>query len=280
MIQPYVLNNGIKIPSFGLGTFKLEAGQSFYETVMAALKIGYRHIDTAQAYGNERDIGSAIRDSGIPRSDIYVTTKLKFHHDGDEAKIRASLDESLEMLNIGYIDLMLIHWPNPDDEINVKIWKILEKYYEKKLFKSIGLSNFLKHHIETLLKHTTILPQVNQVECHPLLTQISLEKYLKSVNIQMISYGPFARGNVFNAPVHDTLLDIAKKYGATVTQVIIAWGLSRGIIMIPKSAHKERLIENYKGQEVVLSLADIARITKLNQGRRLYSDPDNNINYL
>jgi len=279
-MKTYTLNNGKKMPRFGLGTFRVEAGQSAYETVKTALEIGYRHIDTAIMYGNEQDVGRAINDSGIPRSEIFVTSKLAKMYDGDLTKIKADLDASLERLNIGYVDLMLIHWPNHDRDINDKIWKIFETYYEKGLFKSIGVSNFQIHHLDNLIKNARVMPAVNQVECHPLLSQVPLQKYLESLDIIMTSYGPLARGEVFQGKTYEALLDIAKKYGATVAQVIVSWGLNRGIVMIPKSVHKERLIENYKGQELVLSSTDIERINGLNRGRRLYSDPDNSINFL
>ncbi len=278
-MKTYTLNNGIKMPRFGLGTFMVGQNESAYDIVKTALKIGYRHIDTAQAYGNEKDIGRAIRDSGIPRGEIFVTSKLKGHKDGDMKQVEAALEKSLKDLDIGYIDLMLIHWPNPDNDINVQIWQVFEKFYEKGVFKAIGVSNFLIHHIDYLLKFSKVHPAANQVECHPILTQIVLEKYLKTNDIQMISYGPFARGQVFEEPTKGKLEAIAKHYGASITQLIIAWGLKRGIAMIPKSVHEDRLIENFKGQDIVLTDEDVEKINDLNRGRRLYSDPDNNINY-
>lgn len=278
-MKTYTLNNGIKMPRFGLGTFLVGQNESAYDIVKTALKIGYRHIDTAQAYGNEKDIGRAIRDSGIPREEIFVTSKLKGHKDGDMKQVEAALEQSLKDLDIGYIDLMLIHWPNPDNDINVQIWQVFEKFYEKGDFKAIGLSNFLIHHIDHLLKYAKVHPAANQVECHPILTQIVLEKYLKTHDIQMISYGPFARGKVFDEPTKGKLEAIAKHYGASITQLIIAWGLKRGIAMIPKSVHEDRLIENFKGQDIILTDEDVEKINDLNRGLRLYSDPDNNINY-
>ncbi len=279
-MQTYTLNNGIKMPRFGLGTFRVQAGESAYDTVMSALKIGYRHIDTAIMYGNEADVGRAIRDSGIPRSEIFVTSKIAKHYDGDVSKIKEALDLSLKTLDIEYIDLMLIHWPNHDYTINDLVWSILEDYHKKGLFKSIGVSNFLVHHLDNLLKKAKIMPVMNQVECHPLLTQVPLQKYLNGLGILMTSYGPLARGEVFEGKTHEVLLEIAKKYGATVAQVIVAWGLARGIVMIPKSVHEARLIENFKGQDLVLAPEDVARVSNLNRGRRLYSDPDNSINFL
>lgn len=275
------LNDGHHIPSFGLGTFLIGTDETTtaYETVMMALKMGYRHIDTAQMYYNESEIGRAINDSGIPRSEIFVTTKIQKHHDGNIEKLKESLDLSLSKLNIGYIDLMLIHWPNPENEVNATIWQLLEDYKRKGLFKSIGVSNFLIHHLESLYKTAKIMPAVNQVEFHPLLTQVALKKYLKAHDIQMISYGPFARGKVFEGKVFEALEKIGQTYDATVAQVIIAWGLNQGIVMIPKSVHEKRLLDNFNARNLKLSNEDIEKINGLNQGKKYYSDPDNNINY-
>lgn len=279
-MKQFKLNNGVLMPAFGLGTFRVEPGESAYETVLAALKMGYRHIDTAIMYGNESDVGKAIRDSKIPRQEIFVTSKIAKHYLGDKALIMKALDESLERLNIGYIDLMLIHWPNQDDAMNQLVWSVLESYYEAKKFRAIGVSNFQKHHLTALLEKAKIKPQVNQVECHPLLNQTAMHKFLVEHDIQMTSYGPFAKGKVFEGQTLDVLTEIAKDYGASVSQVIIAWGLMRNIVMIPKSVHEERLLENFKGQELVLSASDIEKINGLNRGSRLYTDPDNNTIYL
>lgn len=279
-MKQFKLNNGVLMPAFGLGTFRVEPGESAYETVLSALKMGYRHIDTAIMYGNESDVGKAIRDSLIPREEIFVTSKIAKHYLGDKSLIMKALDESLERLNIGYIDLMLIHWPNQDDAMNQLVWSVLESYYEAKKFRAIGVSNFQKHHLSALLNNVKIKPQVNQVECHPLLNQTALHKFLVEHDIQMTSYGPFAKGKVFEGQTFEALTEIAKDYGATVSQVIIAWGLMRNIVMIPKSVHEERLLENFKGQELVLSASDIEKINGLNRGSRLYTDPDNNTIYL
>lgn len=279
-MKTYTLNNGVVMPAFGLGTFRVEPGESAYDTVLTALKIGYRHIDTAIMYGNESDVGKAIRDSGIKRSEIFVTTKLAKHYLGDETLIRKAIDESLERLNIGYVDLLLIHWPNQDYQMNIKVWRIFEAYYKEKKAKSIGVSNFQIHHLDDLLKHAQIKPQVNQVECHPLLIQSALHKYLKHHQIQMTSYGPFAKGKVFESKTAEVLSEIGSRYQATITQVIIAWGLSKEIVMIPKSVHEDRLIENFKGQDLKLEASDIELIDQLNRGSRLYTDPDNNTIYL
>ncbi|WP_026399984.1 aldo/keto reductase [Acholeplasma equifetale] len=270
------LNNGVRMPQFGLGTYKVEAGESAYETVLAALKVGYRMFDTAKMYHNESDIGRAIRDSKIDRSEIFVTSKIYKLYHGDQSKIEKDILDSLEKINLGYIDLMLIHWPSPDPEINLKAWQVLEKFYEKGLIKAIGVSNFRIHHIDYLVKYAKIKPAMNQVECHPLLSQEPLLNHLKKLNINMTSYGPFAKGRVFEAPTSEALTEIAKKYDATISQIIIAWGLKRGIVMIPKTVHEERLIENFNALNIELSDEDLIKINALNRGQNVYTDPDNN----
>ncbi|VEU82619.1 aldo/keto reductase [Acholeplasma hippikon] len=270
------LHNGVRMPQFGLGTFKVEAGESAYETVKRALKIGYRHIDTAIMYGNEADVAKAIKDSGIKREEIFVTSKFFKLYSGDKEKIRKDIDASLSRLDLGYVDLMLIHWPNMDEKINQAAWSVLEEYYEKGAFRAIGVSNFQIHHLERLLESAKIVPMINQVECHPLLAQFGLQKYLISKGIQMTSYGPFAKGRVFEEPTASEIKSIAEKHQATITQVIIAWGLQRGIVMIPKSVHEDRLIENFNGTELVLSQSEMERMNALNRGARVYTDPDNN----
>ncbi|HHY96968.1 MAG TPA: aldo/keto reductase [Acholeplasma sp.] len=270
------LNNGVRMPQFGLGTYKVEAGESAYETVLAALKVGYRMFDTAKMYHNESDIGRAIRDSKIDRSEIFVTSKIYKLYHGDQAKIEKDILDSLEKINLGYIDLMLIHWPSPDPEINLKAWQVLEKFYEKGLIKAIGVSNFRIHHIDYLVKYAKIKPAMNQVECHPLLSQEPLLNHLKKLNINMTSYGPFAKGRVFEEPTSEVLTEIAKKYDATISQIIIAWGLKRGIVMIPKTVHEERLIENFNALNIELSDEDLIKINALNRGQNVYTDPDNN----
>lgn len=271
-----ILNNGVVMPQFGLGTFKLEAGESAYETVKTALKIGYRHIDTAIMYLNEADVARAIKDSGLKREEVFVTTKFVKLYDGNKELMRKDIEASFERLDLGYVDLILIHWPNVDKKVNQAAWSVLEEYYEKGLFKAIGVSNFQIHHLDALLETAKVVPMMNQVECHPLLSQKGLQSYLKSKNIHMTSYGPFAKGKIFEEPASPVLKSVADKYNATLTQVVIAWGLKRGIVMIPKSVNENRLLENYNGSMLELSDADMGLIDSINRGTRVYTDPDNN----
>lgn len=273
-MKTYKLNNGVLIPAFGLGTFLMTENKT-YDIVLEALKLGYRHIDTAAYYFNEKEVGKAIKDSNIPREEIFLTTKIMKHHGGDKSLIRESINKALNELGLEYIDLLLIHWPNHDYKINKAVWEVFEEFYEAKKLRAIGVSNFLIHHLNELLKTAKIKPAINQVECHPLLPQIPLHQYLKDHNILMSSYGPFARGEVFKEPVFNELSLIANKYKITVAQLIIAWGLKRNLTMIPKTVHHERLKENLLGSQIEISLEDVLKINKLNKAKKLYSDPDN-----
>ncbi len=267
------LHNGYEMPLFGLGTFKTENGQTAYDTVKYALEIGYRHIDTAQMYGNEDSIGDAIRDSKIDRKDLFITTKQRFHSSVEN--MQKFFDESLEKLKTDYVDLYLIHWPNHDAKINAQTWALFEKIYASGKAKAIGISNFQIHHIEDLLKTAKIIPMVNQVECHPGLTQVPLNKYLKTKNIQLESYGPFMKGGIFEGLWKEKLGEIAKKHDKSIAQIVIAWGLSRNIVMIPKSVTPSRIKDNYDAQFIELTEEELLEIDALNRGNRVYTDPDN-----
>jgi methylglyoxal/glyoxal reductase len=272
-MKKVILNNGYKMPLFGLGTFKTQEGKTAYDTIKYALELGYRHIDTAQMYGNEDSIGDAIKDSKVDRKDIFITTK-QFKHSSFE-KMQELFDESLRKLNTDYVDLYLIHWPNHDPKINANTWAFFESLYESGKAKAIGISNFQIHHIENLMKAAKIKPMVNQVEMHPGLSQVPLKKYLDEKNIQLESYGPLMKGRVFEGKFEEELSKIAKKYNKTIAQIVIAWGLKRNIVMIPKSITPSRIKDNYEAQFIDLSDDDVKVINQLNQGVRLYSDPDN-----
>lgn len=275
-MQYKTLSNGIKMPMLGLGTFKVTEGEA-YDTVLEALKLGYRHIDTAQIYGNEASVGRAIKDSGIPREALFITTKLSPINLGyQEAK--QELKISLEKLGLDYVDLYLIHWPSPSNVLNQQTWLGMEEVYGLKLARAIGVSNFKIHHMDALLKTAKIVPMADQIELHPGLYQLSMQNYLNEKNIALISYGPFMKGEVFipEGPYYPVLKEIADKHQASVAQVVVAWGLNRGILMIPKSVTPKRLKENFEAKDLVLDSAEITRINQLNRGRRVYTDPDNN----
>jgi methylglyoxal/glyoxal reductase len=267
------LANGVSMPLFGLGTFLVEAGDKTYETVLHALKIGYRHIDTAQMYRNEQSVGDAIRDSGIPREDIFITTKQKGHSTPEN--MRKQFMESLEKLKTDYVDLYLIHWPNHDKKVNQTTWALFEALYREKKVRAIGVSNFQRHHIIDLYETATIKPMVNQVELHPGLSQVPLQTYLNAEGIAIMSYGPFMKGGIFEGIWAEGLSKIASAHQCTIPQVVIAWGLARDILMIPKSVTPARIEENYQAQFIELNDTDIKTINELNRGKRVYTDPDN-----
>lgn len=270
------LSNGVKMPIFGLGTFRVEPGESAYDTVLTALNLGYRHIDTAQMYANEASIGDAVADSKIKREDIFITTKLREFYGGDLDKIEERFEQSLKDLKTDYIDLLLIHWPSHNWNLNRKVWTLLEKLLEEGKVKAIGLSNFNIQHIDYLLETAKVVPHVNQVELHPGLQQKRMRQYLNEKNIAITSYGPFMKGEIFEGKMNDVLTDIGNKYDLSPAQVVIAWGINNGIIMIPKSVNETRLKDNLASSTVKLSDDDLKRINELNRGRRVYTDPDNN----
>lgn len=261
------------MPEIGLGTFQIMDHDACTHAVKHALKTGYRHIDTAQMYRNERFVGEAIRASEVDRKDIFITSKQRHHMPLADAK--KAFEETLANLQTDYLDLFLIHWPNHDKEINQETWRFFESLYEQKKVRAIGVSNFQRHHIMDLYETAHIKPHVNQVELHPGLPQLALKRYLDKEGIMTISYGPFMKGGVFKEPYEETLKDIALKHSATIAQVVIAWGVARGIFMIPKSATPERIEENFKAKDLILDAEDIKRINNRSRGQRVYTDPDN-----
>lgn len=267
------LYNGVEMPRLGLGTFLVKDGESAYETVLHALKVGYRHIDTAQMYQNEGSVGQAILDANIPREEIFITTKQRGHSTVE--RMRRQFEESLEKLKTSYVDLYLIHWPNHDKKINQQTWALFEELYQEKKVRAIGVSNFQRHHIEDLMETATIRPMVNQVELHPGLSQIPLQNYLVEHGIQIESYGPLMKGGVFEGIWQEGLQKIADQHQATIAQIIIAWGLHRNVVMIPKSVTPSRILENFQAKDIVLSEDEIKQINDLNRGKRVYTDPDN-----
>ena len=267
------LYNGVLMPRLGLGTFLVKDGESAYHTALHALQVGYRHIDTAQMYQNEASIGQAIVDSKIPREEIFITTKQRGHSTPE--KMRRQFEESLAKLQTSYVDLYLIHWPNHDKKINQQTWALFEELYKEKKVRAIGVSNFQRHHIEDLMETATIRPMVNQVELHPGLSQVPLQNYLISQGIQIESYGPLMKGGVFEGIWQEGLSKIAEDHNATIPQIIIAWGLARNVIMIPKSVTPSRIEENFKAKEIILTDEEIETINQLNRGKRVYTDSDN-----
>lgn len=268
----FKLNNGVEMPAVGLGTFKAK-GNEVYEAVKIALEAGYRHIDTAKIYGNEEEVGRAIKDSGIPREEIFITSKV-WTADLGYQQTKKAFQESLDRLQTDYLDLYLIHWPK-SYQLNRESWKAMEELYFQGKIRAIGVSNFKVHHIEDLLKVATVIPAVNQVELHPGLQQHPLHDYCMGKGIYLVSHSPLARGKVFEM---EGLKKIAEKYNKSVVNVIVRWGLERKIFMIPKSITPERIRDNFKVFDFELTEADMNEILKLHDGKRIGTDPDNMYN--
>lgn len=267
--------NGYKMPKLGLGTFLMDNDEVINDVVLKALEVGYRHFDTAQMYYNEKALGVALNNSGYKREEYYLTTKLMNHHTKEVA--RKMIMQSLADLQTDYLDLLLIHWPNHDDQVNINTWELFEELYEEGIVKAIGVSNFTRYQLDKLMASTKIKPMVNQVEMHPALSQIPLRNYLKMHDIALTSYGPLMRGKMNESPYVEVLEEIASKHQVSIAQVLIAWGLEQGVMMIPKTVNLVRLEENYQASLIKLSKDDINKINDLNTGRRFYADPANNV---
>lgn len=267
------LANGVKMPWLGLGVFKVEEGQILMDAVSSAITNGYRSIDTAAIYGNERGVGEGIKlglkKTGISRSELFITTKVWTEDLGYEETIKA-FETSLEKLGLDYIDLYLIHWPKEGKYLET--WKALETLYREGKIKSIGVSNFQIHHLETLLNASEIKPMINQIELHPKLTQKNLLAFCESRNIQVQAWSPLMQGKLLDNPL---LRELAHKYQKSVAQVIIRWDLQNGIVTISKSVKEQRIIENGNVFDFCLTKEEMKRIDSLNQDLRVGPDPDN-----
>ena len=261
----YVLNNDYKIPSIGFGTFRTPSGEETEQSVLNAIKAGYRHIDCAAAYGNEKSVGDAIRKSGIAREELFVTSKLWNDEKGYEKTI-AAFNKTLEDLQLDYLDLYLIHWPiakaskNNWQEANSESWRAFEDLYKQGKIKAIGVSNFLPHHFEPLLKTAKIKPMVNQIEFHPGMLQEETVEFCKKNNILVEAWAPFSNGQILSNPV---LTEIADKYNKSVAQLSLRWIIQKGIVPLPKSVTPERIKSNLNVFDFEISTQDSETIDKL-----------------
>ncbi|MRN55085.1 aldo/keto reductase [Paenibacillus monticola] len=262
------LANGVQMPWLGLGVYKVKAGQEVIDSVKAALKAGYRSIDTAALYANEEGVGQAIQESGVARDELFITTKVWNSDQGYESTL-AAFDTSLNKLGLDYVDLYLVHWPVKGKYKDT--WRALEKLYSEGKARAIGISNFQIHHIEDLLADATVKPMVNQVELHPLLSQVELREYSIKQGIQIEAWAPLAQGHLLD---NEVIKEIALKHNKSLAQVIIRWDLQNGIVTIPKSTNEQRIIQNADVFDFELSAQEIASIDALNQNHRFGSNPD------
>lgn len=269
IFEKVVLHNGVKMPAFGLGVYKVEEGIQIEETIKTGLEIGYRLIDTASFYKNEEGVGRAIRNSGISREELFITTKVWNTDQGYESTLKA-FETSMEKLGLDYLDLYLVHWPVKGKYIET--WRALEKLYREGRVKAIGVSNFKIHHLEDLLKNSEEKPVVNQVELHPLLSQEDLREFCQRHNIKVEAWSPLARGRFLDEPV---LKKIADSHNKSSAQVILRWHLQNQIIAIPKSVTASRLKENADIFDFELTPEEMKVINGLNQNQRFGADPDN-----
>lgn len=266
------LNNDIQIPMIGLGTWKSKEDDA-YHAVLHALKSGYRHIDTAFIYGNEVYVGKAIKDSGVPREELFITTKLWNTDQGYEKALQAA-ETSLNALGLSYVDLYLIHWFK-DHERDLASWKALETLYKQGKAKAIGVSNHNVHHIEYLLKNADIKPMINQVETHVELPNKYLQAYCESKGIYLQAYAPLMSSDIRTLLSKEVLIQIAEKHKKTVPQVAIRWLLQRGIIVLPKSTNKSRIEQNIDVFDFELSDEDMKQIFTLETGNKRFPEMDN-----
>lgn len=256
------LNNNIEIPQIGLGVFQITDNKVCEQSVLDALSIGYRLIDTAACYGNERAIGTAIKKSGIEREKIFITSKVWIQDAGYE-KTKISFERTLENLQTDYLDMYLIHMPFGD---YYGSWRIMEELYESGKIRAIGVCNFLPDRLVDLILNNKIVPAINQIELHPFCQQKELRNVMNDYNIRSMAWAPFAEGmnGIFKNKI---LFDIGQKYGKTPAQIILRWFRQNGIIAIPKSVHKERIEENFSIDDFELTLEDIAKIDRMDTGK-------------
>jgi diketogulonate reductase-like aldo/keto reductase len=261
------MNNGVEIPRLGLGMYRSPKGRKSFSTVLYALQFGYRHIDTAAVYRNEREVGEAVKESGIPREQIFVTTKLWNEDHGYDKTLRA-FEKSLKELNLEYIDLYLIHWPVTGKRQDS--WKALQKIYKEGRCRSIGVSNYLIRHLEALLSETAVVPVVNQVEFSPFLYQKELLDYCRSKNIVLEAYSPLTKGKRLD---DRNVMAIAKKYGKTSAQILIRWALQHNLVVLVKSNRVERIDENGSVFDFEIADEDMNFLNSLNENYRSSWDP-------
>lgn len=260
------LNNGVEMPILGFGVYQVEPSET-ENVVFDALQIGYRSIDTAAAYMNEEAVGRAIKHSGIPREELFITTKLWIQDAGYD-KAKKAFEKSMQKLQLDYLDLYLIHQPFGD---YYGSWRAMEELYKEGRIRAIGISNFQPDRVMDLIVHNEIVPAINQIETHPFNQQIATQQFLKDNGVQIESWGPFAEGknNLFN---NEVLKSIGEKYGKSVAQVVLCWLIQRNVIIIPKSVRKERMTENFSIFDFELTAEDMDKIKSIDTAQSAFFD--------
>ncbi|AYU81587.1 PGFS1 / prostaglandin f synthase [Leishmania donovani] len=263
------LGNGVQVPQLGIGTWEAKNGNEVVQNIKWAINAGYRHIDTAHYYKNEKGVGQGISECGVPRSDIFVTTKLWNYDHGYESAL-AAFEQSRQALGVEYVDLYLIHWPGPNRSY-IETWRAFEKLYEMKKVRAIGVSNFEPHHLDDLLANCTVPPMVNQVEMHPHFQQKALRAYCAEKNIAVTAWRPLGKGALLTEP---QLVELAEKHKRSAAQVIIRWLIQLGVIAIPKSSHEERIKQNFDVFDFELSPEDMRRLESMDKNSRIGPSPE------
>ncbi|WP_222264570.1 aldo/keto reductase [Modestobacter marinus] len=274
-VPTITLNNGVEIPQLGFGVFQIPP-EDTVEATLTALEVGYRHIDTAEMYGNEAEVGEAVRQSGIPREEVFVTSKLNNGFHAREDALRA-FDGTLDALKFDHLDLFLVHWPLPGIDVDyVETWKAMEEIHRSGRVKAIGVSNFQPHHLRRLFSDTEVTPVVNQIEVHPYLSQDDVRAFNADHEIVTEAWAPIAKGKVAGDA---TINRIAEKHGRTAAQVTLRWHVQRGDVVFPKSVTRSRVEENFAIFDFELDGADMGAIGGLDRGERTGPDPDT-FNYI
>ncbi|MGY1834824.1 aldo/keto reductase [Blastococcus sp. SYSU DS0510] len=274
-VPSLALNNGVQIPQLGFGVYQVPPAETA-DTVATALEVGYRHIDTAEMYGNEKGVGEAVARSGIDRGEIFVTSKLNngFHRRDDALR---AFDRTLADLGFDQLDLFLVHWPLPGIDVDyVETWKAMEEIYRDGRCRAIGVSNFQPHHLRRLFDETEVVPAVNQIEVHPYLAQDDVRAFDAEHGIVTEAWSPIAKGKVLDDPA---IAAIAERLGRTPAQVVLRWHVQRGDVVFPKSSSRERMAENFALFDFELGREDMAALTGLDRGERTGPDPDT-FNYI
>lgn len=268
-IKNITFSNGVTIPQLGLGVFKMKDEKELSEAIRVALEAGYRHFDTAMIYENEAIVGQALKESSIPREEIFLTSKV-WNYDHGYEETKAAFQASLDRLGTDYLDLYLIHWASAN---YIETWKAMEELYKAGKIKAIGVSNFQIHHLEDLMSHTEIIPMINQIETHPAFPQDELRAFMAQHAIIHEAWGPLGQGKN-DLLTQAVLLELAEQYGKTPAQIVLRWHIERGIVVIPKSVTPSRIRENRDIFDFSLSKEDMDKVATLNTGERYSGNPD------